>query len=170
MATPALLKWWPIFGWSVVKALLPFPTPSVLALAGAAVVPPDARLAPMLARVLWRIALPGAAGMTLGSVPYYGWARLRGQAALERFLERRQRWRPLAERLERSIARHPILAIVAMRALPVVPLALGSLLIGLSACSWLDFAAWTFCGAFLRAGALAFSGHFARAALFWSWR
>lgn len=163
--TPLALRRWPIFGWSLLKALLPFPTPSVLALAGAAVIAPDARWSTVLARIVWRIAVPGAVGMTLGSVPYYAWARWRGRRTLERFLSKRRRWHSLAERCEAAVARRPIASTIAMRALPVVPLALGSLLIGLSGCSWLDFVLWTFVGAIVRAGLLAGSGHLARAML-----
>lgn len=162
--TPAALTAWPVFFWSLIKALLPFPTPSVLALAGAAIDARDGRLSTLAARLLWRVAIPGSAGMTLGSIPYYVWARRYGRATLDRFLRGRQRWKKTTERLEKAIARRPILSTFLMRALPVVPLALGSLLIGLSDCSWLDFAVWTFIGDLARSVFLASVGHLARAA------
>ncbi|MDE2489915.1 MAG: VTT domain-containing protein [Elusimicrobia bacterium] len=146
-----------LFLWGLGKSLVPLPAPSAFVLAGA-VYAPKGGVAAVLGWAALRVALPGAAGITIGAYPYYRWGRRGGWPAAARYGPRfglsakgQARW---AKRLSRR--RGPV--IIAARALPVVPVILGSILAGLAEATPWEYAAWTFAGALVRCEVLAVLG------------
>lgn len=160
-----------IFVWGALKAAVPFPSPSVMMIAGALVVPAGAGWLKAAALLCLRIGLPGAAGTTLGSWGYYRLARRRGAEFAERWAPAVGVRRALVLRVERLSGENKALLTFALFAVPVVPLILAAVTAGLAKASGRRFAAGCFAGSLIRGCLLGLAGHLTRqtyAGLSWS--
>ena len=146
------------FSWGAFKALFPFPTPSFFLLAGAELARGGAGPGAAFARVLWRIALPGAAGGVLGAYPYYYFARRGGRPVVGRWApwlgirrERLKGW-------EREWTRRRGKLNLVLMAASLVSLLLGALLSGLCEAAFWEYASWAFLGGAARCLILGLAG------------
>lgn len=140
------------FVWGLLKSLIPLPSPSGFMVISAEVVRRNAGAAATAAKLLLDVVLPGAAGVALGTTPYYLWARLAG-------IDGVSRWGPALGikkhrilDLERRAAHRRSLVVWSLYALPVSPCLLAGAAAGV-----LEIGPWAYAG-------LAFSGACARCA------
>ncbi len=151
-----------IFVWGAVKALLPFPSPSLMMLTGALFVPPGTGLLKAAAIVLARIGVPGAAGTTAGSWVYYELARAKGQPFAERWAPAVGLRRAMIVRFERLSGQNKTLLAFILFAVPLVPLILAAVASGIAGASRRRFAAGAFAGSVARCFLLGWAGHVTR--------
>lgn len=152
---PALADHWiaASFLWGLLKSLIPLPSLSGFMIISAEIVRRNAGAGATAAELLLQVVLPGAAGVAVGTAPYYVWARRAG-------IETVSRWGPALgikkrriQDLERRAARRRELVVWSLFALPLSPSLLAAAAAGV-----LDIAPWAY-------GGLAFSGACARCAL-----
>lgn len=138
------------FLWGLGKTLLPLPSPSGFVLMGAEVARPAGGSLQTALRLIGRVILPGAAGVTLGSIPYYWWSRRSGKEAVARWGPRFGMSRRRIENLERRAEKRRRLLIWTLFAVPVSPVALASVAAGLTGLDPLTSAVLALTGAFAR--------------------
>jgi len=139
-------------------SLIPVPAPSLIMVASALMRPPLAGSARTLAFLVRKIALPAAAGMTAGSVLPFWLARRAGDEVFQRTRRLRRFKKRYLDKFGHRLVARPALYILLLRAVPVIPMTLGSLAVGVFQVSLAEFTLWTFVGAFARAMALAVMG------------
>lgn len=151
-----------VFAWAIARALVPLPSPSVLMIAGALVVPAAASWSRAALVVFFRLGLPGAAGTTLGSWVYYQLARSKGPAFAERYAPAVGLRKNFVRRMERLSSGHKGFLCAALFAVPFVPLIVASAACGLAGASKRRFAAGCFAGSLIRCCVLALAGRVTR--------
>jgi len=148
-----------LFASQALKAgLIPVPAPSLIMVASALMRPPVAGSAQTLAFLIRKIALPAAAGMTAGSVLPFWLARRAGDDVFQRTRSLRRFKKRYLDKFGHRLEARPARYILLLRAVPVIPMTLGSLAMGVFQVSLAEFAAWTFVGALARSLALAVMG------------
>lgn len=158
-AVTELLKHHPsagVFVWCFFKSILPVPTPSLTALAGATIEAPGARAA--FVPIFLYVGVPGAAGLTIGGFVLYWLARYRGEELVRRLGPRFGRQWQVVERARRKLGGHRGSLIGGLRALPFIPVMAGAIAAGLLEAPVAEFAAWSFGGGIVRCVLLGYAG------------
>ncbi len=145
------------------SVIVPLPSPLIIMGAGAILIPATASPLQVFPEILRIIVLPGAVASTLGAYIGYGLGYWGGKPLVtrwERFLG--FGWAEVAAMETRLQERGIGVMILALRALPVVPLSLISVAGGLLRLPVLSFTAWTFVGSVPRVIFLAYLGWLTR--------
>lgn len=150
-----------VFVASIIEEVIaPIPSSVVTMSAGFALIPPDASALAGSVALLFVVAIPSAAGMTIGSSVVYGLAYWLGNPFFER-------WGTYVfvppERLEKARARFTRgatdeVTIVALRTVPLIPSVVLSALCGILRISPRTYLSCTFIGSLIRAIGLGFIG------------
>ncbi|HEX4048086.1 MAG TPA: hypothetical protein VH309_09650 [Elusimicrobiota bacterium] len=145
------------FAWGLLKALIPFPTPSFFLLAGAELARASGPGGAFV-QVFWRLAMPGAAGGVLGAIPYFYWARRGGWPTVERWAPWLGIRRSQLKSWERKWTERKGKLELLLGAAAMLSLLLGALLAGLGEAGFWEYAAWGFLGGLVRAVILGLAG------------
>lgn len=148
-----------VFIWGVLKSVLPLPTPSLMVAAGAMIDPPGKNSFRAVLVLMRAVALPGAAGNTVGGQLLFWAAYWGGRPVLERYARAVGTNHAALHRLESRLSENAGAVIFASRALPIIPLSAGSLLAGFMRISPWTFTVWTFLGALVRCLLLGMLGY-----------
>ena len=146
------------FSQAMKSSLVPIPAPSLIMVASALMKPPLEGPVRTLVFLSRRIALPAAAGMTAGSILPFWLARRAGEDVFDWSKGLRRFKKRYLDKFGQRLEAHPASYILILRAIPVVPMTLASLAMGVFQVSLLEFTIWTFAGAFVRSLALALGG------------
>ena len=142
--------------------VVPFPTPPLIMAAAAFLVPQGLSWRQAFMPLFLRVAIPGAAGTTLGSLVFYVLCYWGGRKVIDRY----GRWmkvswddvRKMDERFRGQIA----VAVFAARALPMFPMSLISAAAGVLRMPAPAFLCWSFAGTLLRYLMLGYAGFLTR--------
>jgi membrane protein DedA with SNARE-associated domain len=168
-ATPSFLTLLQSYGAGAVCLLtcfeavvIPFPTPPLIMAAGAFLVPHGLSWHQAFVPLLLRVAIPGAAGTTVGSLVFYALCYWGGRKMIDRY----GRWmkvswediQRMAERFHGQIA----IAVFIARATPMFPMSLISASAGILRMPAPAFLCWSFAGTLLRYLTLGYAGFLGR--------
>lgn len=129
------------------SVIVPIPSPLIIMAAGTLLLPAEGGFGAALPPLLWLIVLPGAAASTLGGYFAYGIGYWGGKPLIDRGARFLGFGWGQVEKLEARLkAGRVALAIVLLRALPIVPLSLVSAALGVMRWPLGPFSLWTFAG------------------------
>ena len=140
------------------SGIIPVPAPSLIMVASALLKPPLAGPVRTLGFLSQRIALPAAAGMTAGSILPFWFARRAGEDIFDWSKGLRRFKKRYLDKFGHRLEARPAPYILLLRAVPIVPMTLASLAMGVFQVSLVEFTIWTFIGTFVRSLALALAG------------
>lgn len=117
--------------WGLLKTLIPLPALSGFMWISASTARPNAGARAAAAKLLLRVVLPGAAGITTGTLPYYAWSRRGGREVVERWCPWFGLPRRRVKKFERDAVPFRAALIFGLFALPFSPVLLAAVVAGL---------------------------------------
>jgi membrane protein DedA with SNARE-associated domain len=151
---------WAVFGGVLVEqVIIPIPSPAIIMGAGAILIPAAEPWGPALAKIALQIILPGTAASLVGAWALYYVGLYGGRVFVDRFHNYLGfDWKDVESMSGRMSKGGEAATIFFMRALPVVPLSLVSLVGGVLEVPVRLFLLWTFLGTIPRCLVLAILG------------
>jgi membrane protein DedA with SNARE-associated domain len=151
---------WSVFlGVLVEQIIIPIPSPLIIMGAGFLLVPAAAGWASALGLITLKIVIPGSAASLLGALLLYYVGLWGGKLFVDRFQGYLGfSWRDVEWMGQKITGRGAAATLFLMRALPIVPLSLVSLVGGVLKMPLKTFLVWTFLGSIPRCYLLAYLG------------
>lgn len=152
-----------VFVVSAIEAVLvPIPTPPFVMGAGAFLVPPNATWGQAFAPMLLKVAVPGAAGTAVGSLAVFWLCFWGGRKAIDRYGRYFGVSWDGVQKINGRLAGQVEIAVLATRAVPIIPIAVVSAAAGILRMGTTSFLLWTFIGSVMRYLMLGYAGFLTR--------